>query len=394
MYCPACGKKQPENAIFCYSCGRKIEIPKQDDDSLSENMESVSTDKISIEDAMIEVQEEQKEEQEKFPALQITEDENREERRIGEELIGIKKQDNLNKEQIVNKHDKVERIDALSSKTSLKPTEVIDNYEKEKGTGVKVFVIILIIGILIYSVGYLMKKIDESNNKPFESETMMKNTVNGIYTFYKKDSFTDKMEPYYTLNISEEMIIKRFNPLLDWHGTAADRKYHITKWDYTNRVIETVKEEYYTRGEMSVKEPVEVLSNGNIVFGDDTYKKGGEWEKSETIENRHNQFLLSIKSRDETIESAIEITVDKLSPPYDSSYQKCTGTIKNTGVNTYKYVKLKGVFKDKYGNVIDTDWTYGVDSEGIAPGESKKFELSVKKDRSIDSCSVSILKDD
>jgi len=32
MYCPNCGKKQGENAKFCYSCGTKIIIPKQDDD--------------------------------------------------------------------------------------------------------------------------------------------------------------------------------------------------------------------------------------------------------------------------------------------------------------------------------------------------------------------------
>ena len=33
MYCPNCGKKQGENAKFCYSCGTKIIIPKQDDDT-------------------------------------------------------------------------------------------------------------------------------------------------------------------------------------------------------------------------------------------------------------------------------------------------------------------------------------------------------------------------
>ncbi len=82
MFCPTCGKKQPENAYYCYSCGRKIEIPIQDDDSLSENIESTSTDKINIEDVMIEAQEEQEEP----PVLQMTEEENREERRIGEEV--------------------------------------------------------------------------------------------------------------------------------------------------------------------------------------------------------------------------------------------------------------------------------------------------------------------
>lgn len=82
MYCPTCGKKQPENAKYCCSCGRKIEIPIQDDDSLSENTKSTSTDKNSIEDVLIEEQEEQEE----LPALQISEEEDRTERKYGEEI--------------------------------------------------------------------------------------------------------------------------------------------------------------------------------------------------------------------------------------------------------------------------------------------------------------------
>lgn len=35
MYCPNCGKKQGENAKFCYSCGIKIIIPKDDDNEPS-----------------------------------------------------------------------------------------------------------------------------------------------------------------------------------------------------------------------------------------------------------------------------------------------------------------------------------------------------------------------
>ena len=74
-----------------------------------------------------------------------------------------------------------------------------------------------------------------------------------------------------------------------------------------------------------------------------------------------------------------------------SSYVKCTGKVKNTGKKTYTFVKVKGAFKDSKGNVVDTDWTYVVGSEGLAPGESSSFSMSVKKDYSIESCSVTIL---
>lgn len=33
MYCPMCGKKQVDDASFCFSCGTKIVLPIQDDES-------------------------------------------------------------------------------------------------------------------------------------------------------------------------------------------------------------------------------------------------------------------------------------------------------------------------------------------------------------------------
>ena len=74
----------------------------------------------------------------------------------------------------------------------------------------------------------------------------------------------------------------------------------------------------------------------------------------------------------------------------NSSYTVCTGTITNNGKKTYEFVKVKGSFKNSSGTVIDTDWTYAVGSEGLAPGESKTFRMSVPKDYDIKSCSVSI----
>lgn len=87
--------------------------------------------------------------------------------------------------------------------------------------------------------------------------------------------------------------------------------------------------------------------------------------------------------------AVLEITLNKLTS--NSSYTICEGNIKNTGKKTYKYVKVKGSFTDADKNVIDTAWTYAVGSEGLAPNESTKFELSVKKDRKIMWCGISLL---
>ncbi|MDO4749115.1 MAG: FxLYD domain-containing protein, partial [Eubacteriales bacterium] len=87
--------------------------------------------------------------------------------------------------------------------------------------------------------------------------------------------------------------------------------------------------------------------------------------------------------------SVLDITIDSVTN--NSSYTVCTGSVKNNGTKTYKYIEVKGSFKDSGGDVVDTDWTYAAGSEGLSPGESSTFRLSVPKNSRIDSCSVSIL---
>ena len=41
--------------------------------------------------------------------------------------------------------------------------------------------------------------------------------------------------------------------------------------------------------------------------------------------------------------------------------------------------------------VVDTDWTYAVGAEGLAPGESSTFRMSVDRDYSIRDCSVTLM---
>lgn len=75
----------------------------------------------------------------------------------------------------------------------------------------------------------------------------------------------------------------------------------------------------------------------------------------------------------------------------NSSYTICTATVTNNGMRTYMFVEVKGKFKDSSGTVIDTDWTYAVGSEGLAPNESVSIRLSVKKDFNISTCDLEII---
>lgn len=73
------------------------------------------------------------------------------------------------------------------------------------------------------------------------------------------------------------------------------------------------------------------------------------------------------------------------------SYITATRKLTNNGEKTYRFVQVKGAFKDYSGNVVDTDWTYACGQEGLAPGESTSFRLSIPKTSSIKECSVTLL---
>ena len=58
-----------------------------------------------------------------------------------------------------------------------------------------------------------------------------------------------------------------------------------------------------------------------------------------------------------------------------------------------KFVEIKGAFKGA-GKVIDTDWTYAVDSTWLDPGESKSFEMMIKdEDGKIKKAVVTVIAD-
>ena len=91
----------------------------------------------------------------------------------------------------------------------------------------------------------------------------------------------------------------------------------------------------------------------------------------------------------EVAENVLEFSDIRIT--HNSSFTVCTGTITNNGRKTYTFVEVKGKFKNSSGTVLDTDWTYAVGSEGLAPGESTSFRLSVDKNTNIKNCTMEIL---
>lgn len=87
----------------------------------------------------------------------------------------------------------------------------------------------------------------------------------------------------------------------------------------------------------------------------------------------------------------VDLKVSNITMGSNSVFTTASGTITNNStINSYRYIKVTGSFKNSSGQTIDTDWTFAIDSAWLKPGESKKFELSVRKDYSIKSCTVEI----
>lgn len=111
-----------------------------------------------------------------------------------------------------------------------------------------------------------------------------------------------------------------------------------------------------------------------------------------TYETSNDDFTTSSNSyQSENASSNLEITVYRTE--HDGNYFVCHGKVtNNSSTKTYRYVKVKGSFKNEYEDVVDTDWTYAVGSEGLEPGESSTFRLSVNNVTGIIcSCDVKLL---
>ena len=105
------------------------------------------------------------------------------------------------------------------------------------------------------------------------------------------------------------------------------------------------------------------------------------------INSRHNEHYSSYSDyssysspsyqMDHDTYCLLFMKISNVNVTHSSSYAYINGTITNTGTYQIKFVKVRAACKDYSGNVIDTDWTYAVDSSWLNPGESKTFQMMV-----------------
>lgn len=226
----------------------------------------------------------------------------------------------------------------------------IQKEKENKKRKVKIFIGAIIGIILAVIIGHSMVM---AGRTTFTSEAEMKEAMQGTYTYYNDNG-----------KASRQIVISGDKAIYKW-SYGSDMETNIREWNYKSGVIHTF-------------EDLIVTNEGDLKDEGDIYEKGGYMSSNDSHTSSYESGY-----------SVLKITVDSVS--HNSGYTVCTGSVKNTGNKTYKYIEVKGAFKDSAGNVIDTDWTYAAGSEGLSPNESTTFRLSVTKNLDIKSCSVSLL---
>lgn len=222
---------------------------------------------------------------------------------------------------------------------------------KKRNAIIGIAVIICIILIVPIQHGLKM-----GQRTTFDSEEEMKQAIQGTYTYYSESG-----------SATRQLIISGDTCTKIWKDIDTI-EMEITEWN--------PKE-----GTFHVLDDIIVTKDGDLIMGDELYEKGGYMSMKSSSSSSSSSY--------ESGYSVLDIT--DLSWNNNSTYNVLTGKVKNTGNKTYYFVTVKGSFKDSSGNVLDTDSTYAVGSEGLAPGESSSFRLSVDRDYSISDCSVQVL---
>lgn len=242
--------------------------------------------------------------------------------------------------------------------------EIAEKKRKEKKfLKKKIYIVVGIVATII-----IMALISHSNTMSkrmtFDSEEEMRSALEGRYTYYRDSVYNGYIA-------SKQIVIE--------NGKC---KYIYSSLEDNDIWMDVTY--YPSRGVIHTFEDLVVTKDGDLQHGDDIFEKGG----SELVGGSGSSLYSDSSSLNESAYTALKITVD---PCYSNgSYTICTGKVTNSGERTYKFVQVKGAFKNSSGTVLDTDETYVCGSEGLEPGESSSFRLSVPKDNDIYSCSVSL----
>jgi DNA-binding protein YbaB len=101
------------------------------------------------------------------------------------------------------------------------------------------------------------------------------------------------------------------------------------------------------------------------------------------------EAMSQYKDLKEKVDSLKIIKTEIVHPKYSSNYENIEITVQNNGKENVSYVKIGLDFKDKNGNVIQSDWTN--DNSIIKPNSTQKLTKMVSKDIKYDTVQSEVL---
>ena len=232
-------------------------------------------------------------------------------------------------------------------------------------------------GFLVYHL------IDMNNRKHYVSVAEMRTDLIGTWKS-EIDSFSTYL--YYVIGYDYVEFV------VNSRATKPNiRRYDDIQWKPDQGCIDIRLEEKNISLVMAKDDSIHIGRSDNETkyhrSSDDAYKNRSENSSKKTTTNYSRVTATPVPY--ESAERVLKISNVKLTS--NTSYMIIEGTVTNNGDLTYDYVKVKGMFLDDTGTVVDTDWTYAVGGEHLRPGESSTFSMSTKKSPKIFKARVELL---
>ena len=260
-------------------------------------------------------------------------------------------------------------IKETRDKLNIKKMEESDRKDRrKKKTKIiigSVFFLVFALVITIISITSYNKEM--VSREIFSSEYEMQAAVQGKWTYYEND--TDYYGKIQLVIKGEKGYMLYFLDGDLGNGTNID-------WNPSKGTFNIGNNEYVVKKDTK-----------SIKCGKKLYKKGGILA-SNSNDNGYDYDTTSHYTY-ETVYSALDFSY--ISVYTNSAGTYCKGTVTNNGKKTYKYVYVKGSFKDNSGKIIDVGSTYAIGREGLSPGESKSFKIYTGKHSGYMTCDISII---
>lgn len=378
--CPECGKKISDKSKVCISCGFPIE------DYINENsLDIVVDDTIKIKedfDGQAEPNTENIETMEKPEDNQtelLSKDNKNQEASSGLSkkwtfaffgglfafviLFVVIQTSNENKEQNVIAQQAISfyndgnYVEALDEKRELYKDDKLGEYEQK-----------------IVLMGNLQKYISDGNKKMSAVFYFV-----GNYKEFENEQLVESTYPM-VVTVAQDIANKNANLLYNF-------EYYInSKYEQYENFDNTEERETRKLLEPLLSEDKDYLLKIAKQIDDDIDYDLAKKEYAKYKEQSREEYKAEYNSS-----HPVQVTNNDCSITRRNGYYYCNGTVHNVSGSTHYYVKVKVTYMDKSKNVLTTDWTYAVSSEGIKGGENQQFTIMTKVVGTVEHYRVEIL---